>query len=155
MVYGLALAIVANQSEAEDLVQEVFLTLCDQHDYDAARGSVGAFLTTVTRSRAIDRIRRRSTRVRRLKDYKETAVPVIDPPASPLERVATAQDAERVRRAMAELSDNERRVLHMAYYEGLTQTEIAETLDTPLGTVKSWSRRALLGLRRALADLVD
>jgi RNA polymerase sigma-70 factor (ECF subfamily) len=155
MVYGLALKVVANAQEAEDLTQEVFLALCEEHRFDPARGTVGAYLTTLVRSRAIDRLRRRSTRVRRLKDWKTTAVPVLEPPVSPLEKVSAAQAADRVRAAMTQLSDKERTVLEMAYYRGLTQTEIAEDLAAPLGTVKSWSRRALQSLKGALGDLVE
>jgi RNA polymerase sigma-70 factor (ECF subfamily) len=62
---------------------------------------------------------------------------------------------ERVRRALAALPDTERRALELAYYQDLTQAEIAERLGAPLGTVKSWCRRGLLELKRTLADLVD
>src|SRR5439155_1058227 len=75
--------------------------------------------------------------------------------SAPVDRIATRECSARVRRAVAELPANERRVLEMVYYQGLTQAEIAATLDAPLGTVKSWCRRGLLGLRAALADLVE
>jgi RNA polymerase sigma-70 factor (ECF subfamily) len=65
------------------------------------------------------------------------------------------EHATRVRDALAGLPDTERRALEMAYYQGLTQAEIAENLAVPLGTVKSWCRRGLVAMRRALADLVD
>jgi len=154
LVYGLALAVLGNVDEAQDLTQEVFLSLCGSHLYDPARGTVGAFLTTLVRSRAIDRLRRRTRRVRLLRSQWESAPPV-EPPALPQDRVAEAQYAKRVRGALAELTDDERRALEMSYYQGLTQAEIAEELGVPLGTVKSWCRRGLLGLRAALADLVE
>jgi RNA polymerase sigma-70 factor (ECF subfamily) len=154
LVYGLALAILANQEEAEDLTQEVFLTLCSGTTYDAARGSVGAFLTTLVRSRAIDRLRRRTRSVRLLRSQWESAPPLELPP-TPLDRLATAQCSARVRQALGELPESERRVLEMAYYQGLTQAEIAEEIGAPLGSVKSWCRRGLIGLKRALGELVE
>ena len=154
LVYGLARAILQSPQEAEDLTQEVFLMLCQGTTYDAGRGSLGAFLTTLTRSRAIDRVRGGGRRLRLLRSSWKSAPPP-EVPAGPAERLASRQDAERVRTAVAELPANERRALEMVYYKGLTQAEIAETLDAPLGTVKSWCRRGLLGLRAALADLVE
>jgi RNA polymerase sigma-70 factor (ECF subfamily) len=154
LVYGLALGILANPDEAQDLSQEVFLTLCRQHNYDAARGTLGAYLTTLTRSRAIDRLRRRTRSVRLLRAQWQSAPPP-EPAASPLERVSMGECAERVRRALGELPDSERRALEMAYYQGLTQAEIADDLGAPLGTVKSWCRRGLQELKRALGDLVE
>jgi RNA polymerase sigma-70 factor, ECF subfamily len=154
LVYGLALAILGNADEAQDLTQEAFLSLCDRQQYDAARGTVGAFLTTLVRSRAIDRVRRRTRRVRLLRTEFETA-PRPEGPPLPHDRVVLAERAERVRRALAELPDTERRALEMSYYQGLTQAEIADDLAVPLGTVKSWCRRGLITLKRALGELVD
>lgn len=154
LVYGLARAILRSQEEAEDLTQEVFVMLCDGTTYDAARGSLGAFLTTLTRSRALDRLRSGGRRLRLLRDSWRSA-PLPERPMAAVDRIAMRECTERVRGALAELPDKERRALEMAYYEGLTQVEIAQTLETPLGTVKTWCRRGLLGLRAALADLVD
>ncbi|HYR95447.1 MAG TPA: sigma-70 family RNA polymerase sigma factor [Candidatus Binatus sp.] len=154
LVYGLALAILGSTDEAQDLTQEVFLTLCTQTLFDPARGTVGAFLTTLVRSRAIDRVRRRGRRVRLLRAQWESAPPA-EPPATPLDRVVLGQYSERVRHALADLPAQERRALEMAYYQGLTQVEIAEELGAPIGTVKSWCRRGLIGLKKALGDLVE
>jgi RNA polymerase sigma-70 factor (ECF subfamily) len=152
LVYGLAVAILGNREEAQDLTQEVFLAVSTPTAYDSARGSVSAFLTTMTRSRAIDRLRRRGRSVRLLKTWHE-ATPPAPAPTSPFERLSMAQCAERVRGALAELPDAERQVLELAYYKGLSQAEIAADLDTPLGTVKSRSRRGLMTLKRSLEDL--
>jgi RNA polymerase sigma-70 factor (ECF subfamily) len=154
LVYGLALAILGNADEAQDLTQEAFLSLCGSQQYDATRGTVGAFLTTLVRSRAIDRLRRRTRGVRLLRSVVETA-PVPDPPPLPQDQVALAEYAVRVRAALAELPETERRALEMSYYQGLTQAEIADDLAVPLGTVKSWCRRGLIALKRSLGDLVD
>ena len=154
LVYGLARAILQSQQEAEDLTQEIFVTLCQGTTFDARRGSLGAFLTTLTRSRAIDRLRGSGRHVRILRAAWQSA-PAPEPPASAVDRIATRERSERVRNAFADLPANERRALEMVYYQGLTQAEVASTLDAPLGTVKSWCRRGLLGLRAALADLVE
>jgi RNA polymerase sigma-70 factor (ECF subfamily) len=154
LVYGLALAILGTADEAQDLTQEVFLSLCSQTLFDPTRGTLGAFLTTLVRSRAIDRLRRRGRRVRLLRAQWEAAPPA-EPLATPLDRLAQEQCAGRVRRALGDLPAQERRALEMAYYQGLTQAEIAEELGAPIGTVKSWCRRGLIGLKNALADMVD
>jgi RNA polymerase sigma-70 factor (ECF subfamily) len=155
LVFGLAMSSLRNQQEAEDLTQEVFLTLMKQSDrYDPARGTLGAFLATMARTRAIDRLRARTRSGRLLREVHRDAPP---PPSVPMphERVSLKECSERVREAMAELPPNERTVLEMAYYRGLSQAEIAEELDAPLGTVKSWSRRGLLALKKQLGDLVE
>jgi RNA polymerase sigma-70 factor (ECF subfamily) len=154
LVYGLALAVLGNADEAADLTQEVFLSLCQEHSYDRTRGAVGAYLTTVVRTRAIDRVRRRTRRVRLLRDH-HAAAPMPTAETSPHERVSEAQASERVRAALAGLPENERRAIEMAYFKGLTQAEIAEDLDAPLGTVKSWCRRGLLALKESLGELVE
>lgn len=154
LVYGLALAVLGNADEAADLTQEVFLSLCKAHGYDVSRGTVGAYLTTVTRTRAIDRLRRRTRRVRLLRDH-HTAAPVPVAAPTPVERLSQAECSERVKKALADLPANERRALEMAYFQGLTQAEIAHDLQAPLGTVKSWCRRGLLAMKASLGDLVD
>jgi len=154
LVYGLALAILRNSDEAQDLTQEVFLSLCGSELYDPGRGTVGAFLTTLVRSRGIDRLRRRTRRTRLLRAQWEAAPPAVPPPL-PQDRVALAECAGRVRAALGDLPETERRALEMAYYQGLTQAEIADDLGVPLGTVKSWCRRGLISLKRTLGDLVE
>jgi RNA polymerase sigma-70 factor (ECF subfamily) len=154
LVYGLALAVLGNADEAADLTQEIFLSLCNQQGYDAARGTIGAYLTTMTRTRAIDRLRRRTRRVRLLREH-HTAAPMPTPAATPLERISDAQCSIRVRAALDELPPNERRALEMAYFQGLTQAEIADDLQAPIGTVKSWCRRGLLAMKKSLGDLVE
>jgi RNA polymerase sigma-70 factor (ECF subfamily) len=155
LVYGIALASLRNADEAQDLAQEIFLSLYKQSDsYDAARGPLSGFLVTMTRTRAIDRLRARGRRLRLLQDHHRAAPPT-SPDFDPLERMSLAQCADRVRAALAELPEGQRKVLELAYYRGLTQSEIANDLDASLGTVKSWARRGLQSLARALGDLVE
>ena len=153
LVYGVALAILQHRQEAEDLTQEVFVALRGRLDYDAARGELAGLLITATRSRAIDKLRSRGRHLRLLRHWHETAPPGATP-ATPLHHVSTKERTERVRAALTELSDREREVLELAYFQDLTQTEIADRLGAPLGTVKSWARRGLLTLKNNLQDLV-
>jgi len=74
---------------------------------------------------------------------------------TPIDRISDAECSRRVRDALASLPENERRALEMSYFQGLTQTEIAEDLQAPLGTAKSWCRRGLLAMKKSLGDLVE
>ncbi len=154
LVYGLALRILTNPEEAEDLTQEIFLTLWHRQTYDPNRGSLSSFLTTMTRSRAIDRLRSRGTRQRFLNRWK-TMSQAESGDRSPLEQVSQTERSQKLKEALAQLPEKERQVLEIAYYEGLSQSEIAKRLATPLGTVKTWSRQGLLKLRHTLQDFVQ
>jgi RNA polymerase sigma-70 factor (ECF subfamily) len=153
LVYGLALAMLTSRDEADDLTQEVFLALCTRSDYDPARGSLAAYLITMTRSRALDRLRARGSGRRFLSRWERSQA-LSSSPFTPHEEVALRQGAGRVRGALAELSPAQRQVLELAYYKDLTQPEIADELDLPLGTVKTHTRRGLQALRRLLEDLL-
>lgn len=152
VVYGLALAVLRDASEAEDLTQEVFVSLYDHESYDPARGPFAAYLISVTRSRAIDRLRRGGRHLRLLRQWHESGITSAEM-QTPHQTTAARQLAERVRRALRDLSEREREVLELSYYRDMTQVEIAEHLGAPLGSVKSWARRALLRLQGNLKDL--
>lgn len=152
-VYSLALRILGNQSEAEDVVQEVFAQAWRQAGrYEASRGRVAAWLLTLARSRAIDRLR--AIRVRRtdaLEDRQVDVEQVADVAVSPDAQAISADQRARVRGAVAQLPLVQRTALELAYYEGLTHTEIAARLEEPLGTVKTRIRTGLTRLRELLA----
>ena len=153
VVYGLANAMLASAAEAEDLTQDVFLALCGDNRYDPARGSLAAFLIAMTRSRAIDRLRARG-RTQRLFEATDEPIGRAVGASEPADEVSLLQCASRVRAAVAGLPDDQRRVLELAYYRGLTQIEIADETGLPLGTVKTWTRKGLLALRGRLGDLL-
>jgi RNA polymerase sigma-70 factor (ECF subfamily) len=145
MLYAVALRIVRRASDAEDVVQETWVQAWkNARSWDPARGNVAAWLLTIARSRAIDRIRSVTSRT-----HAESAV---EPPAprtadEPGDVAASQQLGSRVKQALETLPERERRTLELAYFGGLSQSEIAAELGAPLGTVKSWSRQGLLRLR--------
>jgi RNA polymerase sigma-70 factor, ECF subfamily len=153
-VYRLALKILANPTEAEDLTQEVFLAFWRGVDkYDVDRGTLIVFLLTITRSRALNRLKQQGSQ-QNLSQRVGTYLPTVQ--SSPgLEAVTLNELRERMSLALQELPANQRQVLEMGYYQGKSQSEIAQELDLPLGTVKTRSRQGLLKLRQFLQDLVE
>ena len=153
LVYGLALKTLGNTQEAEDLTQDIFLNLIKATAYDSRRGSFRTFLAILTRSRAIDRVRSRSAVLSFLARWKPISH-LGKTAQSPLEYLFQNEQSQAVQTALADLSANEQQVLRLAYYEGLSQSEIAKQLSIPLGTVKTTTRRSLLKLRQSLADYI-
>jgi RNA polymerase sigma-70 factor (ECF subfamily) len=153
-IYSLALRILGDATEAEDIVQEVFSQAWKQAArYDASRGAVGAWLLTLARSRAIDHLRAKRARPGEVSDER-VAGQLVDagPPADSL--VLSSEQVARVRAALDELPLLQRAAIELAYYEGLTHAEIADRLEQPLGTVKTRIRLAMLKLRDVLAGTV-
>ena len=148
-VMGLAFRIVRNSSDAEDVVQEVFSQAWrTAPNYRPARGTVAGWLLMMARTRAIDRLRSRRTRRDAADGSDLDGLPADAAPVS--EQLIASQQAARVREAMMVLPVEQRTALELAYFEGLTQTEIAERTQTPLGTVKTRIRTALTSLRRSV-----
>jgi RNA polymerase sigma-70 factor (ECF subfamily) len=145
LLYSLVRRIVGDESETEDVLQETWVRAWrSARAYDPSRGSVGAWLVTMARSRAIDRIRSEGTR-RRARDAS-SAVPGEPVADDPSDRVVESERRDRIRAALVQLSPQHREVLDLAYFGGLSQTEIATRMAAPLGTVKSWTRQALARL---------
>jgi RNA polymerase sigma-70 factor (ECF subfamily) len=151
MVYTLALKMLHNAAEAEDLTQEAFVNFWQQQKYDPDRGSVGSYLATYTRSRALDRLRVGGGRRNIMKKVQRMTGATPRPP-TPLEQAAQSERQQRLREALNHLSPAEREVLEIAYFEGLSQSQIAQRLGIPLGTVKTRSRQGLLRLRDHLGN---
>ena len=153
-IYSLALRILQNPTDAEDLVQEVFSQAWQQAGrYDASRGVVAAWLLMLGRSRAIDRLRARRARPEDRADERAVAnIADLGPP--PDLQVLSVEQIACVRAALGELPVLQRVAIELAYYEGLTHVEIAARLEQPLGTVKTRIRLALIKLRDTLAGTV-
>lgn len=151
LLYSAALKILGRAADAEEVLQEAWLQAWNRAEsYDAARGAVPAWLLTLVRSRAIDRLRTRASR-QRVEQVMADRPPVQlveEPPAA----VAQLQLHDRVVSALAELQPQQRQVIELAYFGGLSQSEIAAQLAAPLGTVKSWTRQGLTHLRELLPE---
>jgi RNA polymerase sigma-70 factor, ECF subfamily len=156
LLYSLALRIVRERSDAEDVLQETFSQVWRQANrFEASRGTVVGWLVTVTRSRALDKLRQRRTQREGTADF-DRLVDTLPDQARALDlQLVSAEQADRVRQALAALPDELRIPLELAYYEGLSQSEIAERLRTPLGTIKTRMRQTLHRLRDALTGAMS
>lgn len=153
-VYSLALHVVHEQRAAEDIVQDAFLTFWQRPQiYVPDRGAFGPWILRVARNRAIDLLRRGSRE--RTSDGDGTFTfeqQIVDPEPEPGELIWNRAVAERIHEALQELNGPQRQVIELAYFRGMTQTEMAAYLDTPLGTIKTRVRTALSRLARIMAE---
>lgn len=154
MAWSVIVAIVRDAGVAEDLVQETFLRVWNRvHAFEPGRGALGPWLLAIARNRAIDHVRSSSARIDRGSwelDVREHPSLFVD-----MEReVLNGDHARLIRKALASLNENQKKVIELAYYEGLSQTEMAERMGEPLGTVKTWVRSALRHLREQLGQAV-
>ncbi len=144
LVYSVALRVLRDPSTAEDVLQETFMHIWRKPEsFLASRGSLGPWLAVVARNRAIDSLRRR-------KPSDEIAEMTLASPLNLAEESERSLMMERARGVIANLPAEQRRVIEMAFFDGLTHTEIAELTGDPLGTVKTRIRTALLVLRKAM-----
>jgi RNA polymerase sigma-70 factor (ECF subfamily) len=153
LVYSTARGILRDDQLAEDVSQEIFLRLWRQPEkYAAEKGGFVTWLLSVTRNRAVDWLRTRSRRFRyetALPEQQGRELPADNAP-DPALSAELAEQRRAVRAVMRELSPPQRQVIHLAYFGGLTQREVAHRLGQPLGTVKTRARAAMQRLRRAL-----
>ncbi|MGJ3245302.1 MAG: sigma-70 family RNA polymerase sigma factor [Elainellaceae cyanobacterium] len=150
LVFKVALRILNNRDEAEDVTQEIFLKIWNRANlYEPNRGSFSNFLVTMARSRAIDKLRSRGSKFRFLQRWQAVIVHTVSH-ETPLESISIEERSQFVHSALRTLSDNERQILEISYYEGLSYSAIAEQLNLPLGTVKSRARTGLRKLRHVL-----
>jgi RNA polymerase sigma factor (sigma-70 family) len=151
---ALARRVVRRDNLAEETVQEAFLALWQHPErFDAERGSVRSWLMSAVHHRAVDAVRREEAQRRRTGEaVSDPDLDPVDPGVSVVEEVGLAQSRIEVRRALEGLPPDQRRVIELMYFEGLTQARVAELLELPLGTVKS---RTLLGMRRLRSALLE
>ncbi len=147
-LFGVCLRILSDREESEDVLQEVYLTIWRRADrFDAARASVTTWISTIARNRAIDRLRARGP-LAYADQVDDMEIEDGSVPADAL--LASAQDAQALGRCLGELDARTQKVIRTAFFEGVTYEALAQRMDTPLGTVKSWIRRGLLKLRGCL-----
>jgi RNA polymerase sigma-70 factor (ECF subfamily) len=146
-VMAIALRVLKDRSEAEDVVQETFVEVWKRaKQFDAARGGAAAWVITIARNRAIDRVRAKGSSARTIEGMGSE--PAAAPAPAPLEIAEQRRDRERVLDALGRLPAEQRRAVELAYFDGLTQSEIASETKEPLGTVKT-------RIRLAMAKLAD
>ena len=146
VVFSLIVRVVRDRGTAEDLVQEAFLRVWNRvAAFDEGKGALGPWLLTVARNQALDYVRSVEGRAwstmmtadtERPAAYRDTEGDILN-----------AVELDKLRGALAQLTENQRKIIELGYFEGLSQTEMAERLQQPLGTVKTWMRTALRTLR--------
>ncbi|MBM4134400.1 MAG: sigma-70 family RNA polymerase sigma factor [Nitrospira sp.] len=158
LLYTLALRILGDRDEATELLQEIYLEVWRKvARYDVGRGSPMAWLVTLARSRAIDRLRSRASKgygtTDPIDDRLAAQLPNEGP--SPLEDQQQTELRASVRKALAELPEGQQQALELAYFEGLSHTEIAERLRQPVGTIKTRIKLGMTKLKIALQSWAD
>lgn len=158
LLFGMILSIVKKREEAEDVLQEVFINIWEKaHTFKSKRGNVYSWLVTITRNKAIDRIRSKG-----YKTQKKASVSIDESPFTlegdkfdPLETTIYSDRAEIVQKALDEIPESQREVLKIAYYRGMTQSEISDHLEIPLGTVKTRTRQGMIKLKNILESFIQ
>jgi RNA polymerase sigma-70 factor (ECF subfamily) len=154
MIYRQVLRMVRDTGIAEDLVQETFLPAWNRAGgFDSERGAAGPWLLAIARNRAIDYLRAQSKYGGITRELNEAEHPsrFVDFPAEAL----NFDLARQIKRAMEQLSADQRVAIELAYFQGMSQSEIATRMGQPLGTVKTWMRRAMLQMRESLGSVTQ
>lgn len=157
LLFGLLKPIVKKHTEAEDLLQEVFTSIWEKAEqFDTERGTPYTWIVSLTRNKGIDRLRSKVYKEQKKQstslDDEEVFMPLFSHENNPLENTILSDRAKRVGEALNKLSEKQRSVIQVAYFDGLTQSEISEEYDIPLGTVKTRMRDGMIKLREILAQ---
>lgn len=152
-LYGVALALLRRRDLAEDVLQEAYVKVWHAAgSYQPERGTVATWLSTIVRRSAIDRLRRNKNDVIVQQEPEDWDVADEDTPG-PLQQLLADADSVRLARCLEHLDERQRESLRLAFFHGLTHSELAEKLQTPLGTVKAWIRRGLDKLKGCLHEV--
>jgi len=149
ILYSVAFQLLQDRGQAEDVLQEVFLQIWDRAaSFDSAQGKPITWAVVMTRNKCIDFLRRQKRHGKGLEDYRES-VPAESVTSAPTggDTLILSEQVDAARRALAALNEDQRIAIQMAFIEGLSQTEIAERLNEPLGTIKARIRRGMIQLR--------
>mgnify|MGYP003118758172 CR=1 FL=1 len=160
LLFGLILSILKKREESEDILQEVFTTIWEKAEqFDTERGTVYTWIVSLTRNKSIDRLRSKV-----YKEQKKQSVslndedvfhPLYSEETDPLENTILTDRAKRLHNALTEISAKQRKVLQVAYFNGMSQREIADEFDIPLGTVKTRMRDGMMKLREILGKELE
>ena len=158
-LFSIVLKIQTNHADAEEVLQEVYLKVWNRcAQFDARKGQVICWLAGIARYSAIDNVRRFESRPRgrfAAADDDDPYEGLASSELQPLELVIEAREAGAVKRCMYDLSIQQREIVYLAFYDGLSHAEIARRIGRPLGTVKSWLRKSLAVMRPALTEYAD
>lgn len=157
-LFSMIYAILHDQKDSEDVLQEAFVQMWKRTaTYDATRSSLFTWAVMIARHKAIDRIRSRQRRTRLSEAVANQAGPfAVSAPSDQADNALVRTDErERVRAALSQLGEGQREAIELAFFGGLTQTQISERLGAPLGTVKARIRRGLLALREVLGGVAS
>lgn len=150
-LFGIVLRICGERQAAEDVLQDVYLTIWRRAGaFDPGRASPITWMATIARNRAIDRVR--SSAIRRTEPEDAALAVADDRPLAP-QLIAQAQTATKLHGCLDTLEERQQAAIRTAFFEGLTYAELADRLEVPLGTVKSWIRRGMLKLKECLGDV--
>jgi RNA polymerase sigma-70 factor (ECF subfamily) len=151
LLFSVAVKILHDQKEAEDVIQDVFIQIWDKaRSFDAKLGKPSSWAMTFVRNKAIDRIRASQRRARLVESATAEIVPDQPSLVSANESVCGREKAEFIRSAVTDLPTEQRQAIELAFFSGLTQNEISDRLSQPLGTIKARIRRGMLKLREKL-----
>jgi RNA polymerase sigma-70 factor, ECF subfamily len=148
-LFGICLRVLAQRSEAEDALQDVFTVVWSKAaQFDSTRASATSWLAMIARNKAIDRLR--SMPAQPARTSLKLAEDVEDPGASPSQQIQTATDRAQLEHCLERLEPRRRSLIRAAFFDGLTYEELAANIEAPLGSIKSWIRRGLMQLRECL-----
>lgn len=158
LLFGMIISVVKKREEAEDVLQEVFVKIWEKaHSFNEDRGNVYSWIVTLTRNKAIDRIRSKGykTQQKASQDVDAPEFTLEGDKYDPLETTIFSDRAELVRKALGEIPESQSEVLEIAYYRGMTQSEISDHLEIPLGTVKTRMRQGMIKLKDILGEFIS
>ncbi|HCI72688.1 MAG: hypothetical protein CL662_09310 [Bacteroidetes bacterium] len=156
LLFGLLLSILKKKTEAEDLLQDVFTNIWEKADqFDPERGTGYTWIVSLTRNKGIDRLRSKVYKEQKKQstslDDEAVFHPLYSNENNPLEDTILSDRAERLKNALLQISEKQREVIQISYFDGLSQTEISDEYDIPLGTVKTRMRDGMIKLREILS----
>ena len=156
LLFGLLISILKKKTEAEDILQEVFSNILEKADqFDPDRGTGYTWIVSLTRNKGIDRLRSKVYKEQKKQstslDNDDVYHPLYSSENNPLEDTILSDRADMVRKALQQISEKQRKVIEISYFSGLSQSEISEEYDIPLGTVKTRMRDGMMKLRDILS----